>query len=85
MSKYWERETPVTIITTKNIIRNYPQAKQLCISRLPWTDSNGVEKPGKGVTLNLLALYESDATTMEAARAIFAEIVDKIDLRLSVQ
>ena len=85
MAKYWEKEQPIEIVTTRNELRWYPGAKQLAVCRLPFTDDSGVVRQGKTTTLNVSALGESDVETMEAARAIFAEISEYLDLRLSVQ
>lgn len=56
MGKWWENETPVTVVRKKNVLRLYPEAKKLMVSRPDWEDDHGEMKPGKTVTLDLEAL-----------------------------
>lgn len=53
MIRWWENETPQTIETDKNVMRYYPQAEKLQVSRPNWTDDYGESKPGKTVVLDL--------------------------------
>ena len=60
MKHYWEQKPDVEIDSGKNILRYWKEAAKFQISMPSWTDSNGEEKPGKTVTLNLDALREAD-------------------------
>jgi len=82
--KYWENERPLTVKTNKNILQFYPEAGQLSVARSPWEDSNGVERQGKTVTLNLSALCESGMEALSGARDVFAAIVQMIDERIGL-
>jgi len=79
---YWESETPIAITTTRNVIQYYPRAQRLSIFRGSFADSEGHIRPGKVVSLDLLALLQSNAEDLGAARSIFVDIVDSIDRRL---
>ena len=82
-NKYWETETPQTATTAKNVLEYYPIAGMLSVGRPKWTDENGVVKAGKTVGMNIKAILDGDAGTLTAARDIFADIVDRLDKRLS--
>ena len=85
MSKsYWENEVPVIVETPRNIVRYYGTAEKLNIARHMWTDSDGVERPGKSLVLDLAALLECDSITIATARSIFARVIETLDQRLSV-
>ena len=57
--RYWENEQPVTVDTGRNIIRFFKTAEKLQVSLPYWKDSNGQEKPGRTVTLDIGALRGS--------------------------
>jgi hypothetical protein len=59
MSKYWESEKPQVVDTGKNVLRYFLEAKKLQVSMPNWKDKDGVEKPGKTVTLDVTALLET--------------------------
>lgn len=58
-NNYWEKETPETATTTKNILRYFPEAGKLQISMPSWKNEAGEEKTGKTVTLDITALKTS--------------------------
>lgn len=76
MRKFWDYEDPITIRSEKNVLRYYPQADQLQISRQDWQDDDGVTKKGKTVTLNIEALAACDEKEKDKARSIFQSILD---------
>lgn len=53
MAKYYEMETPVTVITEKGEFRYYKEAKRLQVSKPKWKDMNDEVRMGKTVTLDL--------------------------------
>ena len=53
--KYWENEQSTTATTHSNIIRYFPNAGKLQISRPYWSDASGAQHPGKTVTLDIEA------------------------------
>ena len=54
---YWETEEPVEVDTGKNVLRYFPVARKLHISKLGWTDKKtGESKMGKTVALDLDAV-----------------------------
>jgi hypothetical protein len=53
--KYWENEQSTTATTHSNIIRYFPKAGKLQISRPYWSDASGAQHPGKTVTLDIEA------------------------------
>ena len=75
VSKYYESEVPVTIMTSSNVVRFYRDAQKLSIDAPPFTDD--------AKALHLGALLKSDATELAKARAVFSEIVQRIDERLN--
>lgn len=74
MGKWWEEETPIEATSRKNVLRLYPQAGKLMVSRPDWEDDHGEMKPGKTVTLDLEALKGA-----EDAREILMAALDCID------
>ena len=84
MARYWESESPTIITTHKNVLSYYSESKKLSVARPPWTDNDGKEKPGKTVAFDVAALLESDTDVMKESRAVFADIVEKIDARLEL-
>ena len=84
MARYWENESPKIITTHKNILSYYSESEKLSVARPPWTDKDGKEKQGKTVALDVAALLESDTDVMKESRAVFADIVEKIDARLEL-
>lgn len=59
---YWETEKPAEVDTGKNILRYFPEARKLHISKLGWTDKKtGERKMGKTVALDLDAVAETPA------------------------
>ncbi len=84
-NRFWEREEPTRITTSRNALEYYPQARRLSVSRPAWVDTDGSERRGKTVTLDLRALtVDLDAQEMEAARGIFAEIAAVLDEWIAV-
>ena len=51
--KYFETETPEILTIKGNELRLFRENKRLAVSRPRWNDSEGVEKIGKTVTINL--------------------------------
>jgi len=62
-SRYWEKEKPVEIDTGKNVLKFFIEAGKLQISAPFWLNANGEKKPGKTVTLDLLALKDDEKAT----------------------
>ena len=59
---YWETEKPVEVDTGKNILRYFPEARKLHISKNGWTDKKtGETKMGKTVALDLDAVASTPA------------------------
>ena len=59
---YWETENPVEVDTGKNVLRYFPEARKLHISKLGWTDKKtGEHKMGKTVALDLDAVASTPA------------------------
>ena len=59
---YWETENPVEVDTGKNVLRYFPEARKLHISKLGWTDKKtGEHKRGKTVALDLDAVASTPA------------------------
>ena len=59
---YWETEKPVEVDTGKNILRYFPEARKLHISKNGWTDKKtGETKMGKTVALDLDAIASTPA------------------------
>ena len=76
MIRWWEEETPQTIATKTNVLRYYPNAGKLQVSRPDWTDDSGAAKPGKTVTLDIEGLQLSGDA--QAAAAILRSIADAL-------
>jgi len=62
-NNYWDSPADREVDTGKNILRYWREQRRLQISMPYWTDSNGTQKPGKTVTLNLDSLREADGGT----------------------
>jgi len=75
VSKQYESESPVTVITSSNVVRFYRDAQRLSIDAPPFT--------GDAKALHIGALLKSDVTVLATARAVFSEIVQRIDERLN--
>ena len=73
---WWLDEEPQTIKTDKNVLRWYPNAGKLQVSRPDWTDDSGAAKPGKTVTLDIEGLRLSGDA--QAAAAILRSIADAL-------
>ena len=59
---YWETEKPVEVCTDKNVLRYFPEARKLHISKNGWTDKKtGEHKMGKTVALDLDAVASTPA------------------------
>ena len=59
---YWETENPVEVDTGKNVLRYFPEARKLHISKNGWTDKKtGEHKMGKTVALDLDAIASTPA------------------------
>lgn len=64
---YWETEKPLEADTGKNVLRYFPEARKLHISKLGWTDKKtGETKMGKTVALDL----DAAAATPTAVRLL---------------
>lgn len=63
---YWETENPVEVCTDKNVLRYFPEARKLHISKNGWTDKRtGEHKMGKTVALDLDAIASTpDAVSL---------------------
>lgn len=59
MAKYWETEAPISVQSGKNVLRYYPQAGKLWVSKPDWQDEDGETKPGKTVAIDLAALKKA--------------------------
>jgi len=57
--KWFENEQPVTIETKSGVIRFYPQAKRLQISRPDYFNAEGERLIGKTVTISLQSFADS--------------------------
>ena len=53
MVRYYEKETPVTVITEHGEFRYYKEAKKLQVSKSKWKDMNDEIHMGKTVTLDV--------------------------------
>ena len=72
---YWETENPVEVDTGKNILRYFPEARKLHISKLGWTDKKtGEHKMGKTVALDLDAVASTPA-----AISILKQVVKSLE------
>ncbi len=78
MKYYWEKETPETVASEKNVLRYYRQAGRLQVGRPSWTDKDGKEKHGKTVTLDIEALEVLEPEKRAKARANFEEIMEAL-------
>lgn len=58
--KYWDSEIPITITTKSNVLRWYPSAGKLQVSRPDWPDAEGAMQRGKTVVFDVAALLEID-------------------------
>jgi len=79
MARFWENETPKEARSEKNVLRWYPKAGQLQVSRPDYEDNNGQTRPGKSVTLNVSALREESDDVKTAARSMFEEIISRLE------
>lgn len=72
---YWETEEPMEVDTGKNILRYFPEARKLHISKLGWTDKKtGEHKMGKTVALDLDAVASTPA-----AISILKQVVKSLE------
>jgi hypothetical protein len=67
--RYWDDEEPTVAVTSKNVLRYFPGADELQVSRPDWENEDGETKPGKTVTVDLAALRAN-----EGALRFFREI-----------
>ena len=84
MAKYWEKEKPLIVTTSKNVMQFFSEAGKLSVAKPPWRDDNDVEKQGKTVVYDLGALMESSVDTLTAARDLFGNILGQITERLDL-
>lgn len=70
--KYWETELATTLITSKNVLNFYPEAERLAVSRPSWVDTDGNERQGKTVTLDVASLREKP----DEARMLLSELIN---------
>jgi hypothetical protein len=54
--KYWEDEQPLVADSGKNVLRLFEKAGKLQVSMPYWTDKDGVQKPGKTITIDIQAV-----------------------------
>lgn len=73
---YWQKETPKTITTTKNVLQFYPNAGKLAVARPHWTDDEGKQRQGKTVTIDIESLILSE--DKDTAKAVFTEILEML-------
>jgi len=66
MNRWWEDDTPQVITTRTNVLRYYPKAGKLQVSRPDWITEEGETRPGKTVTLDVAALQQDAAEIFEA-------------------
>ena len=72
---YWETENPVEVDTGKNVLRYFPEARKLHISKNGWTDKRtGEHKMGKTVALDLDAVASTPA-----AISILKQVVKSLE------
>jgi len=72
MKKYWESKPDITVDTGKNILNYWREEGKLQVCMPYWTDSDGNQKQGKTVTINIDAVQ----TTPEAVRLFEKLIAD---------
>ena len=82
MTKYWEKETPVTVTTNKNVLQYYPKAGKLSVARSAWTDDDGKERQGKTVCFDIDALLESGTEAINSTRAMLADIMEQLNEKI---
>ena len=67
LKQWWNEETPITVHSEKNVLRWYPQAGKLQVSRPDWIDeATGEVKTGKTVTLDVAALPPAAAALLSS-------------------
>ena len=72
---YWETENPVEVDTGKNVLRYFPEARKLHISKNGWTDKKtGETKMGKTVALDLDAVASTPS-----AISILKQVVKSLE------
>ena len=66
MNKYWESEPDIKIDTGKNFIKFWRNAGKLQFQMPKYIDKkDGMEKPGKLVTVDIDALRETDGAVQQ--------------------
>ena len=70
---WWDKEAPVVVEKKKNVLRWYPAAGKLQVSRPNWTDDAGETKPGKTVVFDVAAANDS-AEAMALLRMVLEYI-----------
>jgi len=79
IEKFWENETPITFKTSKNTVSLFREANKLTISRPDWLATDGTQRQGKTVSMDLVALVESDTDTRREAHKILTFILLQIE------
>lgn len=77
MNRYWEAETPIEVLTSRNRLRWFPKAGRLQVSLPDWQGGDGKTHPGKTATMDADALRESE--DVEAAKRIFREVLASLE------
>lgn len=71
MDHFWDVETPVIVNTSKNVIRYFPEARMLSISKPDWKEKkSGETKQGKTVLLDLEAVAKNPAAVTLLTRVL---------------
>ena len=78
-NKYWEDETPQTVVTDKNVIEYYPKAQKLSVGRPRWTDDTGNERQGKTVALDVQSVLDCGGEDLLVMQRILGDITEKVD------
>ena len=73
---WWTKEEPQVVRTRKNVLRWYPQAGKLQVSRPDWVDDDGETKTGKTTTIDVRALCDDEAA--HSAKVLLQEIADML-------
>ena len=75
-SQWWLEEQPVEVRTQKNVLRYYPKAGRLQLSRPDRLGLDGMSTVGKTVSLDLQAVR--DAEQAEDAIALLQQVMDSL-------
>jgi hypothetical protein len=78
MKKYWQKEQPIMIKTSRNTLRWFKNAEKLHVALPEYQDGQGELKPGKTVVLDIRALLEADKTDKGKTKELLSEILSEI-------